>query len=199
MKRFIKLFTAIISVVIFAVSCTEQDLIMVFGTGSNPKISATISGTYKEYNRRFFSSDSGTYQRNDHPQITTHEDNTFSFKLERTIYNKEGEYLNLCFDMNKIEGELEINKVYPLYLLDESRAHIDVVERNGDNFVTTTYNAYDGWIVFTKKKVHSGGFLFSGEFCFSGAAENGDIATVESGVFSNCRICWGDDYGCAAY
>lgn len=199
MKRFIKLFSAIIAVVIFAASCTQEDLAMIFGTSTNPKISATISGTYREYENRYFSSDSGTYQRNDHPQITTHADSTFSFKLDRTLYNREGEYLRLCFGLDKIAGELEIDKVYPLYLLDESRAQLELVDRANDNFVTTTYNACDGWIVFTKKKVHSGGFLFSGEFAFSGVTETGEKVSVDCGVFSNCRICWADDYGCAAY
>lgn len=199
MKRFIKLFSAIITVVMFITSCTEQNLIMIFGTNLDSRVSATISGTYREYDNRYFSSDSGTYHRNDHPQITNHADSTFSFKMNRSLYNKEADYVGLSFNLNKIAGALEINKVYPLYLLDDSRAQLDIVDRIDDNFVTTTYNACDGWIVFTNKKIHSGGFLFSGEFRFSGVTETGEKVVVDSGVFTNCRICWGDDYGCTAY
>lgn len=199
MKRFIQLFSAIVAVAMFASSCTQQDLTMIFGSSKNPKISATISGSYREYDNRYFASDAGTYQNNDHPQITTHADSTFSFKLDRTLYNREGEYVRICFGLNKIAGDLEIDKVYPLYLLDESRAYIELVDRKSDEFVTTTYDACDGWVVFTNKKVHSGGYLFSGEFCFSGVTESGETISVDNGIFSNCRICWADDYGCAAY
>lgn len=199
MKRYIKLFSAIIAVVIFAVSCSEQNLSMIFGSNLDSKISATISGTHREYDSRYFSSDSGTYQRNDHPQITIHDDSTFSVKLDRTLYNSEGEYVRLCFDLNRVAGELEIGKVYPLYMKDDSRAYVELVDRKDDSFETSIYNTVDGWLLFTNKKVHSGGFLFSGEFSFRGATEAGDKVSVERGVFTNCRICWGDDYGCAAY
>lgn len=199
MKRFIKLFSAIVAVAMVASSCTQQDLTLIFGSSTNPKISATISGSHREYDNRYFASDAGTYQRNDHPEITTHADKTFSVKLDRTLYNRDGEYVSLYFALENIAGEFELDTVYPLYLLDDSRAHLDLVDCKDDNFVTTTYNACDGWIVFTKKKVHSGGYLFSGEFCFNGVTESGERVSVENGIFSNCRICWADDYGCAAY
>ena len=199
MKRFIQLFSAIAVVAMFALSCTEQDLAVIFGSNLDSKISAVVSGTHREYSSRYFASDSGTYQSNDHPQITIHDDSTFSFKLDRTLYNKDGEYVQVCFNLDKIAGTLELNKVYPLYMYDDPRALINLVDREDSGFVTTTYNALDGWVVFTKKKVHSGGFLFSGEFSFNGVTSEGVKAAVEDGIFTDCRICWGDDYGCSAY
>ena len=143
MKRYIKLFSAIIAVVIFAVSCSEQNLSMIFGSNLDSKISATISGTHREYDSRYFSSDSGTYQRNDHPQITIHDDSTFSVKLDRTLYNSEGEYVRLCFDLNRVAGELEIGKLYPLYMKDDSRAYVELVDRKDDSFETSIYNTVE--------------------------------------------------------
>lgn len=199
MKRFIKIFSAIVAVALVAASCTEKDVAQFLGVSKESSVSASLTGSYKGFDNKLFESNSGTYQRNDHPQITIHEDDTFSFNFERTINAKSGDYVLLRFDWSKIPGTLEIGKVYSLYLPGEHRASLDIVDRKDDVFVTTTYNAVNGWIVFTNKKAHSGGFLFSGEFRFEAETAEGDKVKVDDGLFTDCRICWGDDHGCAAY
>lgn len=199
MKSFIKIFSTIVAVALVTMSCTESDVAELLGISRDSFVSASITGSYKGYDNNLFESGSGTYQRNDHPQITIHEDDTFSFKFERTIYSKSGDNLLVRFDWDKLPGTLEVGKVYPLYIRDESRASLIIVDREEDVFVTTTYNAVNGWIVFNEKRVYSGGFLFSGEFRFEAKTAEGESVVVGDGQFTNCRICWGDDYGCSAY
>ena len=156
---------------------------------------ATISGSFKEYDNKQFYSGEVPFNDEQHPEFTIYEDGTFSFSFDRTLQARGGDFVYINMGWDKLEGAIEINKVYPLALLNESRAFIRV---NTDDYKNKQYTAVDGWVVFTKKKVHSGGFLFTGDFRFEAVAEDGDTISVESGIISECRICVADDYGCVA-
>ena len=186
---------AVIAVALLAMSCTKEDLYSLFSTDGGSYVTANVTGSFKGYDNKLFYSGETSFNENQHPEFTIFEDGTFSLSFDRTLQGRGSEFVYIYMGWDKLEGTIEINKVYPLALLNESRAFIRV---NTDDYKSKQYNAVDGWVCFTKKKVHSGGFLFSGDFRFEAVAEDGDTISVENGVISECRICVADDYGCVA-
>lgn len=186
---------AFVAVALLAMSCTKQDIYSLLSANRGSYISATISGSFKNFENTEFQSNEVYFDEEQHPEFKMYEDGTFSFTFDHTLQARGGEFVYINMGWDKLEGAIELNKVYPLALLNESRAFIRV---NTDNYQSKQYNAVDGWVVFTKKKVHSGGFLFTGDFRFDAVAEDGDTISVQNGVISECRICVADDYGCVA-
>ena len=196
MMRFIYRAIAIIVVVLSATACTGREWAATTkGLDIQSYISIELSGTHREYSDAYFSSNVGRYVESDHPQITLHDDGTFSFRLHRTLYNDNREELKLCFYIDRHIAGFALGQVYSLYVIDDVRADIDLYDGDG----VTTYKAANGYIVFTDRSPYAGSMLFSGEFHFEGVAEDGTRARIENGKFSSCRICYGDDYGCSAY
>lgn len=192
MKRYVLI---VLGIALFALSCERREHSFMFGIDRDSYISADIYGSYRNYNGMRFTSSSGTYTSDDHPELTIHSDGTFSFKLDRGLYAQNGDYMHLCFYWDKEDSEFEFGKVYSLTLFGLARADVDLYEQS-EHFM---YKAVNGWIIFRSRRPYDGGLLYSGEFRFEGCTEDGDRIVVENGKFIDCRICWGDDYGCAAY
>ena len=196
MKRFL----ALIFVAMLSISCTEREWYLSRGIDSSSYISATITGSFYNYNNERFTSDSGQFNSYYHPEFTMHDDGTFDFTLKRKLSSKKGHDIWLNFKWENIDGEIALDKVYSLKVVGESRASITLNLPSVDPYEQKTkeYNSTSGWIVFTSKRVYSGGMLYTGEFCFEAEAEDGQKVSVTNGKIIDCRICIADDYGCVA-
>ena len=184
MKR---LFTLIL-VAMFAMACTEREWDLRCGYDSSSYISATVTGTSEKFENLRFMSEVGQFNDGYHPEFTMHDDGTFSFELSRSLSTKSGQSVWLNFQWDNLEGKITLDKVYSLMVVGDSRATLRAASR--------TYNATNGWIVFTSKRVYAGGMLYSGEFCFEAEAEDGTKVSVTNGNITDCRVCIADDYGC---
>lgn len=184
-----------VAAALLSMSCTKQDIVSLLNINGGTYISATVSGSVKAYDNREFRSGDIYFDEDQHPEFKMHDDGTFSFSMDHTLQARGGDVLYINIGWERLEGTIEIGKVYPLALLNESRAFVRI---NTDTYQSKQYNAVDGWVVFTKKKAHSGGFLFTGDFRLKGVAEDGDTISVENGIISEYQICIADDYGCVA-
>ena len=196
MKRLLTL----ILVAMLSMSCTEREWLLMNGTDSSSYISATVTGTlYNCINERF-TSDSGQFNDYYHPEFTMHDDGTFDFNLKRKLSSKNGHDIWLYFEWENLDGKITLDKVYSLKVVGDSRARItsSIVHADTLKEKTKEYNSTSGWIVFTSKRVYSGGMLYTGEFCFEAEAEDGTKVSVTNGHIIDCRICIADDYGCVA-
>lgn len=191
----------LLALALLAISCEKREWARrVAEVDIDSYVYADISGTYRDYKKVRFSSDSGHYKIYDHPELKMHDDGTFSFKLARSLYNKRGEDIHICFYWDRDKNDFEFGKVYPLTLLGKARADIDLYDREGTyHRYHTMYEAVDGWIIFKSRRPYDEGFLFSGEFYFKGKSEDGDMALIENGKFRDCRICWSNDYCCSDF
>ena len=179
-------------------ACTEREWHLENGIDSSSYISATITGTCKQYDNVRFMSNRGPFDDEYHPEFTMHDDDTFDFELSRALDSKSGERIWLEFEWNNINGKIKLDKVYSLKAGNDSRGRISLyaTDKKSNTQELKVYNATGGWIVFKSKRVYSGGMLYSGEFCFDGVTEDGEKASVTDGYIIDCRICIADDYGC---
>ncbi len=180
-------------IAIVGASCTEREYSLEHGYDIKSYISANVSGTVDQYSKLHFFSDTGVYSDYYHPEFRMHDDGTFSFDLKRRLTGKNNSLGDLKFVWDNVNGTIELDKVYSLKVVGESRASFGMTL--SDN-IYREYHATDGWIVFTSKRVYSDGLLYTGEFRFEGVAEDGDRMSVTDGYIIDCRICVADDYGC---
>lgn len=192
MKR---LFIIAISLILFT-SCAK-DFYYIVGIDADAPITAELRGSRYEWDNELFSSERGYFSYYNHPDITLHEDGGFTFEFRRSLGSEVGKSADLWIGF-KEDSPYELNKVYSLIILGESRAAITFSERGeshtmpsgtvATDIINHTYEAQDGYIIFTEQQEYGGDYLLSGEFRFRGVSEDGDEIFVEHGTFANCRV-----------
>lgn len=191
---------------LFIVGC-EKDVYNIFGIDTDAPISLECSGSRYEFDGMRFSSDSGYFTWNNHPEVRIHDDGGFSFELYRGLGSASGLNATLRFDIDYEDSPFELDKVYTLKDVNGSRACISFREHGATtplpgggtvtDIIVHNYHAIDGKIIFREQEAYgSSSYLFSGEFSFRGRTEQGDEIEVRNGTFANCRICWTDEDGC---
>ena len=190
------LFAIAISLILLT-SCAK-DFYYIFGMDVDAPISVELSGSRYEWDNELFTSDSGYFSHYNHPDLVLHDDGGFSFELNRALGSEVGKNADLWISVEDEDSPYELNRVYSLIILGESRASITFSERgesytmpNGTvvtDIIHHTYYATDGYLIFTEQSEYSGDYILSGEFRFKGVSEDGDEIYVERGTFANCRI-----------
>lgn len=191
-----RLFAIAISLILLT-SCAK-DFYTIFGLDVDAPISAKLSGSRYEWDEELFSSSGGYYSEGNHPDLILHEDGGFTFEMGRSLVCEDGKDAYLSLYIEDEDSPYELNKVYSLIILGNSRASITFNELNEthtlpsgttvSDYIAYRYEAVDGYIVFTKQEDSGTGYLLSGRFRFRGVSEDGDEIFVEKGTFTDCRV-----------
>lgn len=186
-----------VSLLLAMVSCAK-DFYSIFGLDVDAPISAKLSGSRYEWDEEIFSSSGGYYSEHNHPDLILHEDGGFTFELGRSLVCDDGKDAYLSLYVEDEDSPYELDRVYSLVILGESRATITFNELNEthklpsgavvSNYIAYRYEAADGYLIFTKQEEYGTSYLLSGEFRFRGVSEDGDEIFVEQGTFKNCRV-----------
>lgn len=189
-----------------SVSC-RKDIFSISGVDADANISMELSGSRFGFYNEKLSSDVGYFTSYNHPEIVVKDDGGFEFSLYREMGTVDGVIATLYFNMSSEDVPFMWDESYSLFIDGESQARIEFLEYgeqrpiDGGGYVsegkTYSYEAVDGYILFTAMEQYGDDYLLGGEFRFKGRSESGDEIEVKSGKFSDCRVCL--SYGESCY
>ena len=179
---------------LFGLMSCEKDLGSIIGIDADAPIHLRLDGSDFKWKNEKFSSDAGYFTANNHPEIVIKDGKGFTLDLDRGLVSKNGNEATLYIYINSDEI-IEVNRLYNL----ADMACVDIRESGATQtlpsggtvttIITHCYRATEGSLKITRIETYGDYYLISGEFKFTGkCTTDGDIVTVSSGKFSDCKV-----------
>lgn len=184
--------------VLLSVAC-RKDIYSISGVDVDAYISMTLSGSRFNFYNESLTSKAGYFTSYNHPEVVVKDGGGFEFSLYREMGSIDDVITTLYFNIDRDDLPFMLDNTYALYYDGESQAQIDFLEYGEKTPIDSggyiregkvySYEAVDGYIIFTSMKEYGDDYLLGGEFCFKGRNESGDEVTIEGGKFNDCRVC----------